>query len=450
MGDSEAHVREIGSRRELFCDRWLIDKTDRADLRLHHPAPQEIALPFDRPWEGPISFYVTILEYEGEVRAYYRGWQGEGTRNDCVAVATSPDGIAWTRPTLGLYEWEGSRENNICWVGEGAHAFSPFVDANPAATAVQRFKALAPMRGKGRRGLLPFASADGYRWTMLQQDPVITDGAFDSQNLAYWDSLRGHYVAFYRDFKDGVRDIKVSTSDDMLHWAEGKWLEYGSAPREHFYTNATISYPRAPHIYMAFPKRFVPDRKVVPEHPSAGLSDGVFMTSRDGLHWDRTFTEAFLRPGRDRNNWTERNMGIAWGIVQTACDELSIYWVENYRHPTCRLRRGTLRVDGFASVYAGCGGGELITHPLRFEGRALTLNYATSAAGSVRVELQDAQGRPLAGRSLQACDEIYGDEIERTVTWGGSADLAPWAGQAVRVRLALKDADVYALRFHGE
>ena len=448
MGNSKMCVREIGSRRELFCDRWLIDKLDRAKLRLHHPVPQEIALSFDRPWEGPISFYVAILEHGGEARAYYRGWQGEKTRNDCVAVATSPDGIAWTRPNLGLYEWKGSRENNICWIGQGAHAFAPFVDANPATTAAQTFKALAPLRGKGRKGLVPFVSEDGYRWTMLQQEPVITDGAFDSQNLAYWDTLRGKYVSFYRDFRNGVRDIKFSTSDDMLHWAEGQWLDYGGAPREHFYTNATISYPRAPHIYMAFPKRFVPGRKVVPEHPGAGLSDGVFMTSRDGLHWDRTFLEAFLRPGRDRNNWTERNMGIAWGIVQTADDELSLYWVENYRHPTCRLRRGTLRVDGFASAYAGYAGGELLTHPLSFEGEELVLNYATSAAGSVRVELQDVDGNPLPGYTLEENEELYGDELERPVSWKGIS-LAALAEQPVRLRFVLRDADVYSLRFRS-
>jgi hypothetical protein len=39
------------------------------------------------------------------------------------------------------------------------------------------------------------------------------------------------------------------------------------------------------------------------------VSDGLFMTSRAGLHWDRRFMEAFVRPGRERENWTERNLG---------------------------------------------------------------------------------------------------------------------------------------------
>jgi hypothetical protein len=428
-----------------MVDDWLIDALDGAELRLHHPVAQEVALPFDAPWEGPVSFYVTMLEYQGEYRAYYRGQKDERS-GDVVAVATSGDGITWQRPNLGLFAWNGSRANNITWNGVGSHAFAPFVDSNPAASSSQRFKAVAPLRG-GRRGLVPFVSEDGYRWRQWQEEPVITDGAFDSQNLAFWDAYRGQYVSFFRDFRDGVRSIKWCTSEDFIHWTQPHWLDFGDTPLEHFYTNATISYFRAPHMYLAFPKRFVPERKVVPEHPGPGVSDGVLMSSRDGLHWDRPFMEAFLRPGLDRRNWTERNNAIAWGILHTAPAELSLYWVENYRHPTCRLRRGTLRLDGFASVNAGYEGGEMRTHPLVFEGRELVLNYATSAAGSVRVELQGADGRPLAGYTLEDSVELYGDDVEQPVSWKGSSSVAYLAGQPIRLRIVLHDADLYALRF---
>jgi hypothetical protein len=80
-------------------------------------------------------------------------------------------------------------------------------------------------------------------------------------------------------------------------------------------------------------------------------------------------------------------------------------------------------------------------------GSARSLNVATSAAGGVKVELQDADGRPLAGHGLEECDEIIGDSIERTVTWKGSADVAALAGKPVRMKLAMKEADVFAFRF---
>ena len=169
------------------------------------------------------------------------------------------------------------------------------------------------------------------------------------------------------------------------------------------------------------------------------------MSSRDGLHWDRRFMEAFLRPGRDRENWTERNNHIAWGVVPTAPDEISIYWVEHYRHPTCRIRRGTLRMDGFVSVNASYAGGEFTTKPFTFEGKELAINYATSAVGSVQVEIQHPDGQPITGYELT--DEIYGDKIEHVVSWKAGSDVNRLAGQSIRLRFVLKDADLYAMQF---
>ncbi len=63
-------------------------------------------------------------------------------------------------------------------------------------------------------------------------------------------------------------------------------------------------------------------------------------------------------------------------------------------------RRYTLRTDGFVSLRAGFAGGTVTTKPFSCDGAELSLNFATSAAGSVRVELQDETGRPLPGRSL--------------------------------------------------
>jgi hypothetical protein len=171
------------------------------------------------------------------------------------------------------------------------------------------------------------------------------------------------------------------------------------------------------------------------------------MSSRDGLHFDRRFMEAFLRPGHDIRNWTDRNNMIAWGVVPTAPDEISIYYSQNYQHPTAHLRRGVLRTDGFVSVNAPYDGGELVTKPLIFEGNDLVINYATSAAGSVRVEIQDADGKPIERRSLEDAQEIYGDEIERVVSWKAGGDLGALAGKPVRLRFVLKDADLYSLRF---
>jgi hypothetical protein len=89
----------------------------------------------------------------------------------------------------------------------------------------------------------------------------------------------------------------------------------------------------------------------------------------------------------------------------------------------------------------------MVTKPLTFAGKTLQINFSTSAAGSVRVEIQDAAGKPIPGFALDDCPEIYGDRIEHAVAWRQVNDLGKLAGQPVRLRFVMKDADLYAIRF---
>lgn len=82
-----------------------------------------------------------------------------------------------------------------------------------------------------------------------------------------------------------------------------------------------------------------------------------------------------------------------------------------------------------------------------FEGQELVLNMATSIAGSVQVEIQDADGKPIEGFTLNDCAPIFGDSIERVVTWNAASDVSHLAGRPVRLRFVLNDADLYSLRF---
>jgi hypothetical protein len=190
--------------------------------------------------------------------------------------------------------------------------------------------------------------------------------------------------------------------------------------------------------------RFVPERQKVASAKEPGISDAVLMSSRDGKNWDRTFLEAWVRPGPDARNWTDRSNMPAWGIVETGPSEFSMYVSEHYRWPDNRLRRVTIRRHGFASVHAGPGGGEFTTCVLTFSGDTLRLNYATSAAGGVQVEVQDASGSPIAGYALDDGSKLFGDELDAKVAWKSKGDLSELIGVPVRFRFVLQDADLFA------
>ena len=171
------------------------------------------------------------------------------------------------------------------------------------------------------------------------------------------------------------------------------------------------------------------------------------MSSRGGDRYDRTFMEGWIRPGNDLGNWASRAGLTALGVVPTGPGEMSIYKQAHYAQPTAHLARYTLRTDGFVSVNAPFAGGEMTTRSLSFRGRELTLNLATSAAGSVRVEILDGDGQVIPGFSRADAVELIGDDLERVAAWKQGADLASLAGRPIRLRLVMKDADVYSLQF---
>ena len=457
-------ARNIGSGLQLFVDDYLIEEMTGARLKLHNPMPREVVFPFDAPWEGADSGYATILKDGDRFRMYYRG--GGDLSREYTCMAESGDGIQWTRPTLGLFEFDGKKDNNIVWTGEEkayweSHNFSPFRDANPAAVEAQRYKAVTLGRwgaGDARKTvLLAFVSPDGVHWKRLRDEPIIMEGGFDSHNVAFWDTVQRTYVCYFRQGREGKRSIRRSTSPDFVNWTPAEWLDFGPTPLEHLYTNGIVPYFRAPHIYLGFPHRFVPERTTVGAESRKidGVSDAVFMSSHDGLHWNRPFLEAFIRPGPDPANWggAHGNSAPAWGIAQTGENEISVYWAEHYgnypedRASIPRLRRGTLRLDGFVSVNAPYADGEMVTRPVVFEGKTLTINYATSAVGSVKVELLAPDRKPIPGFELDKAVELYGDETARAVAWQGGSDVATLAGRPVRIRFVMKDADVYSMRF---
>ena len=456
-------VLDIGSRLELFVDHYLIDRLAGVRLKLHEPQPAGIVLKFDRPWEGGSSGYITVVRDGETYRMYYRGLVVDEPRIQRTCYAESPDGINWTKPDLGLFEVDGTRKNNVILTpeiaGAATHNFCPFVDKRAGVSPFERFKALG---GSRRSGLVPFVSGDGIRWRKLRAEPVITRGAFDSQNVAFWSETEGYYVCYFRIFRQGVRSIARTTSKDFLNWSEPVPMGFGDTPREHLYVNQTHPYFRAPHIYVALPVRFMPGRRVLSdiqvreldlEGPGnyralkEDVSETMFMTSRGADQYDRTFMQGFIRPGLELRNWTSRSNYPALGVVPTGPTEMSLYVKRHKGQPSIHLQRLTLRKDGFVSVNAPYRGGEMVTKPFRFAGKELVINFATSAAGGVRVEIQDESGRAIPGFSLEEADEIIGDQIERVVSWTGGSDVKKLAGRAIRLRLVLQDADLYSLRF---
>ena len=484
----------IGTDRQLFVDDYLINRlASGAHLQLHHPVPRELVLHFNKPWEGNACDFVSIFKDDHLYRMYYgavhftikKGKVTDDSHPYFICYAESKDGIHWLRPDLGIISFNGSKANNIIMqpkdVGEKVsilpEASAMFKDGNPLASPEARYKAMIrnySFKRKVTNGMLAMKSADGINWKLMQDSPVITDGDFDSQNVAFWDEKHQEYRAYWRYKVNYVREIRTARSKDFLHWTDIEDLKYANSPQEELYTNVVKPYYRAPQMYIGLPVRYVqrnwgPSMDALPDSANrrlrstaesrfgTALTETLIMGSRDGVHFKR-WNEAFMRPGIERKaTWNYGQQYAAWSMVETksgmegAPNELSFYNTEGTWGTLTPdgdgLRRYTLRLDGFVSVNTPMSGGELFTQPIVFDGTELLLNFSTSAAGEIKVEILDIDGKVIRDYSADDCASIFGDSINRKVYWNKGGDVSSLAGRVVRLHFVMKDADLYSFKF---
>jgi hypothetical protein len=429
----------IGTRRELFVDDYLIGSlTGDAKQVLQQPTPHEVVLTTDKPWEGNTCAYYTIFQDGDKYRMYYRGSHyntetKKATHPEVTCYAESTDGIRWTKPELGLYEYDGSTANNIVWDGIGTHCFTVFKDENPDCKPDARYKAIARGRPKGKKGLYVFQSPDAIHWSLMHDEPVITDGAFDSQNLAFWDPELGKYRCYFRDFRK-VRDIKWCVSDDFINWTDPEFLTYPGVELEHLYTNAIRNDPRAPHILIGFPTRYLPSegQRVEP----------TFMSSRDG-HTFHRWLDPVIPETAPKDRTGNRSNYMTWGLLELPGkpDEYSVYATEAYyTGPDSRVRRFTYRKDGYVAVKAD-GKGRLSTKEFVFQGKTLSVNAKVKDGGSLTVMLRDKDD------TLWDTGHIKGDSVDHKVEWSSSMELSRLAGKPVFLTFELENAELYSFQF---
>ena len=478
----------IGSRRELFVDNYVIGALRGGATRhLFEMTPattetKDVAMTHDADWEGPWCRYAKYIQDNGVIKAWYMGHHTYQANKDFkiqggrLCYAASKDGRNFTKPTLGLYNWMGSKSNNVLFDdvtfkakdGKGwiaAHQFNPFIDTNPEAPPAAKFKGFSGQGHHcGKTGLYAYKSADGIHWEIASDGPIVSsEYSLDSCNQGFWDEERKRYAVYFRHLRNekgetGIkapgwkRDILVTFSKDFINWTDPLWLIYHrddgrpGMDLENLYTNEVKPYKRAPQICLGFPARF------------NGSVEPMLMASRDGLHFYRWMEHPVIPKSApaDRDKIRSNHLWQEMVELPDEPDRYSMYASENLAIKGAhedgsvpRVRRFTIRKDGFVSVRAEAKQGELVTKPLFFAGDKLTVNYDAQLgeAGSIRVEILDDKQRPIPGYMIKDCAPLSKDEIDATVTWKGGADVSSLAGKPIHLRFVLNHADLFSFRF---
>ncbi len=495
-------TRELGTALQLMIDRSIMDKFEEgAALKMGTPIEREVVVASADPWDGDAFFISSVYQHEGLYTMLYRGRDSgiadERPSSTYLCMMTSADGVNWEKPDLGLVDFNGSKENNIVSTVEGdALPFCyTFYDPRPDTPANERVKAIdmrdgdrrAGGEGKGLRAQI-MGSPDGRIWHDLEIEANLKSdwvNAFDGGSVS-WSEVEQAFVGYFRWWdteakhryydwmiaRPGVRTAFRSVSKDLVTWLKPEPMSYGDTPAEHFYETSTVPYFRSPGLYVVLANRFNPGRRALtleeerelqitrfpgnkhtPTYTfSSDANDLVLLTTKpDSSEFDRPFMEAFLRPGPELGNWASRCTypSLSGGIIPTGPAEISFYVTRHHLQKTNYIQRISLRTDGFASVNAPHAGGSMTTVPFTYTGDHLLLNYATSAAGEVRVELQDAEGNALPGFTMEDCDVLIGDRIDGSVSWHGQKSLSRYIGKPVRLKFQMRDADIYSFVFPG-
>ena len=476
---------DIGSRKQVFIDWDLIEPGYGVawggvvtswemphGVRLTAHPPRIDATPLvttDRPWETFINVYCTLFKDEGRFRLYYEPhYHPEQTQAEdlkaMLAYAESTDGVNWTKPEIGAVSFLGSKVNNLVFglepaLGRGAHGGTVFKDPN--APADERYKLVHMGRENGVLGVFGAISPDGLHWTAIRQ-PVLTDYMSDTQTVVRFDSAKGRYIGFFRGWRGlshgkwhGRRTIAYAETEDFRNWPRPQEIvapDTLDTPDADIYTNGYTPWPDTTDAHLMFPAFYQRSKDVLEVH---------LMTSRDSAGgWQRPSRQPVVPAGEPGSGW-EGGVYAGCGLVALRPGEWSLplgpqWHTHNQEHfaegrQAISPHRGYIcraiwREDGFTSLEAETQGG-CTTVPLTFTGSSLALNVWTRFGGEIGVELAEASGQTVPGRSFAECDPISGDRPQHIVTWGGQSDVSAWQSKPMRLRFRLRRARLHAFQF---
>jgi hypothetical protein len=470
----------LDAKHQLFLDDYLV-ASSRGVTREIHPVEKYAGNPVLRPtepWEGSETIVYGSVIREGEK---YRMWY---LSRGNVGYAESADGIAWTKPRLGIVKIDGQDTNLVIrHKGEqGDPSVLPYYyemfgvlrdDREPDPTRRYKMAFLSiqskyrgphedPFHRGERRGLGVAVSPDGLHWRLADNwtTHAICDGAshwmFDPARNKYVFYGRTKYVApevskriagnaWYKKNYWG-RSVARVESDDFLHW---DITQAGKAP---VVMTADGQDPAGTEIYsmLVFPYEGIYIGLVQMFHvqPDAYTLDIQLAASRDGVRFTRVGDRRPFIPLGPDGSWDRFNNSVATNPPIVVGDTLRFYYSgRTYRHPPypgpdrgkpgTGVGLGTIRRDRFVSLGAAGEEGQIVLRPMRLTDGKVHVN-AKSDGGSLVVEALDQQGRSTA-----VSKPIAADGLDIPVVWE-RGELQAGDGP-VTLRIRLRNARLFAV-----
>ena len=434
----------VGKAPQLFVDDVLIESMKRLKRTLHaaekHP-DNPLASP-EKPWESDGKWFLPYSVLRKGPKGPFQAWIGCYRRAKTKLIYTclleSRDGLQWTRPNVGRFEFGGSRDNNIVWTGRG---FKPVYDPRDKNSA-RRYKGMTRVGG-----FSPVFSPDGRRWKIAR--PAFNQG-YDATGF-YWDPVGRKWIASCKIFWNGKRARGYAESSDYVNWSDTYLMltvDEKDQPKDQIYSMRIFRYGT---VYVGLTKIY---------HVATDRCELQLAFSRNGKSWTRPDRTDFLANSPRKGDCDYGNIDEAGNPIRVG-DRLWFYYSGRSQlhnappNDDGRLCLATLRADGFRSVDAAKAEGVLTTKPLVLKGQKLFVN-ADSRGGRLRVEVieedidynsvyRDMPHQPIEPYLRDDCTPITGDSVRHTVQWRNAKDLSRLErGQVVRLRFHMRNAKLYS------
>lgn len=499
-GSTSNLVADIGSKRQFwFNAQDLVAESTYLKILQQRPVkhPANPLLVADKPWEGTLVQLYSCDVHHDPATGQWQMWYEGHSPAVLLCTAFSKDGIKWTKPTLGLQEWKGSKENNIIlqtgytdahcasmvkapnekdpakkyklyyWVGP---------DWSPSHYGIMGFKpeeitdSKENLKAYKRNGHYVAFSPDGIRFTPQTDAPVLATSDF---NTTLFDEQRGKYRSYHKSeyqkpgWSGARRCMWMSESDDGIRFGEPElvlapdeadeaWAKANNLGRVEYY--GVHVWPQD-GFYLGL--LWVFSITGNPDTYKGGWDDGRnlphLIYSADGKKWQKMPVREPFIPNGPAGSFEFGSIYSAGDRQVVIGDEIRFYYFGvSYTHgctdPTLSPNNyagfglATLPRDRYIAWQGGAVAGTLLTKSLKFAGRELHLNLNASR-GETRVAILDSEGKPIVGFSAADCDALSGDGLDQVVTWRGKSDLSSLAGKEVRVQFSLRQSGLYTWQF---
>ena len=424
--------------RQLFVDDFLIESTNMH--RTWHAATYHPANPIlkpERPWEfvddsaertktqpnpAAMAFSDGVF-YDPKDRLFKMWYMGGYLAYTCLA--TSADGISWTRPSLDVVPQtnivsKAKRDSSTVWLD--LHERDPR----------RRYK----MSLFDDHHLELYVSPDGVHWTAIGRTGYTDDRTtffFNPFRNVWCFSLRanqylGSVSGRYRQYWESTTFAPAPdwNGRSPVAWIKADSRDFsrpGMTTRPELYNLDCVAYESVMLGLFSIWRGESGDREKINE-VALGFS-------RDGFNWHRPHRQSFLPVSETEGSWNWANVQSAGGGCLIVGDRLYFYVSGRQGRPgsqspgICSTGLATLRRDGFASmdfmpdrqpvVRATGGTGTLTTRVITANGQHLFVN-ADASRGELRAEILDDRGAVIAAvlaRELCGSDRGWNPSTHR-------------------------------------